>query len=455
MPTLNTNTSVVDAAKSKGLDSSFGGRAKLAEQYGIKNYAGDANQNEQLRAAILNDASYNRTTPTPTTTVGGVGTTAGPTPGLTESINSGQDADIEAGNRMEEPEMRAGVAPELKSTFGDLRDILETGLPERPEADSFSDSYTKLRSQYGLRGLEGQLNDLTLTERELQSDKRGTINREMGKPVALNVIQGRVGEAERNANERLDFIGREKAYVSSQIQSAYSAIDTIMKYKKMDYDLANDAYNEEFSQNLQMFNATQGYLDRQQDNARANGQIILNTLIENGAKYDTLDPKTQNSLTQLGVQSGLGAAFFKDALSNSSKPVLTTIKSGDGSRVTLVYKDGSTRTIATGVTTSGSGSGGYTPQELRKLRAAGIDATDIKKADDFLYNGVEPAEGEEGATLEITEDLAQQVLDMGGNLDQDAVFIQDALAQGFAIEDIAAKLGYSDEIIDILKENIL
>lgn len=352
MPTLNTNTSVVDAAKSKGLDSSFGGRAKLAEQYGIKNYAGDANQNEQLRAAILNDASYNRTTPTPTSPVGGAGTTPGPTPGLTQSINSGQDADIEAGRRMDEPETRAGVAPELNSTFGDLRDILETGLPERPETDSFSDSYTKLRSQYGLKGLEGQLNDLTLTERELQADKRGTINREMGKPVALNVIQGRVGEAERNSNERLDFIGREKAYVSSQIQSAYSAIDTIMKYQKMDYDLANDAYNEQFSQNLQMFNATQGYLDRQQDNARANGQIILNTLIENGAKYDTLDPKTQNSLTQLGVQSGLGAAFFKDALNSSPKPILTTIKD-DGS-VTIVYKDGTTRTIGIG---GGTGSG--------------------------------------------------------------------------------------------------
>lgn len=48
MATLNTSTSIVDYLKSKGQDSSFGARANLASQYGIKNYTGSAQQNTQL-----------------------------------------------------------------------------------------------------------------------------------------------------------------------------------------------------------------------------------------------------------------------------------------------------------------------------------------------------------------------------------------------------------------------
>ncbi|HET6872159.1 MAG TPA: hypothetical protein VFH42_04140, partial [Sporolactobacillaceae bacterium] len=40
--------SIVDYMKSKGMDSSYGNRAKLAAQYGIKGYQGTAGQNISL-----------------------------------------------------------------------------------------------------------------------------------------------------------------------------------------------------------------------------------------------------------------------------------------------------------------------------------------------------------------------------------------------------------------------
>jgi hypothetical protein len=46
----------------------------------------------------------------------------------------------------------------------------------------------------------------------------------------------------------------------------------------------------------------------------------------------------------------------------------------------------------TKATGSGGNTGGYTDQELRKLRAKGIDPANTKIADDFLYNDVEPEE---------------------------------------------------------------
>ncbi|MBN6887499.1 hypothetical protein ACUXCC_002604 [Cytobacillus horneckiae] len=44
----NIGTSIVDYLKSKGMDSSFANREKLAEQHGIKNYKGTPEQNSLL-----------------------------------------------------------------------------------------------------------------------------------------------------------------------------------------------------------------------------------------------------------------------------------------------------------------------------------------------------------------------------------------------------------------------
>ena len=45
---LNTSTSIVDALKATGADSSFANRKKIAEANGIKNYTGSASQNVSL-----------------------------------------------------------------------------------------------------------------------------------------------------------------------------------------------------------------------------------------------------------------------------------------------------------------------------------------------------------------------------------------------------------------------
>ena len=51
---LNTGTSIVDYMKSKGQDSSYKNRKKLANQYGIKNYTGAEDQNIELMKLVKN-----------------------------------------------------------------------------------------------------------------------------------------------------------------------------------------------------------------------------------------------------------------------------------------------------------------------------------------------------------------------------------------------------------------
>lgn len=95
-----------------------------------------------------------------------------------------------------------------------------------------------------------------------------------------------------------------------------------------------------------------------------NAQITLNAYTSAGTTYDNLDSTQQTYLTKLGVESGLGASFFETVLKVSAgKEILTTIKSDDDTKVSVIYKDGSTTIIPTGL--KGKVTGGGTDTSLK------------------------------------------------------------------------------------------
>lgn len=59
----STSLGLVDYMKSKGMDSSFANRSKLANQYGIANYSGTATQNNQLLNKIIGGGTTSATPP--------------------------------------------------------------------------------------------------------------------------------------------------------------------------------------------------------------------------------------------------------------------------------------------------------------------------------------------------------------------------------------------------------
>lgn len=74
-------------------------------------------------------------------------------------------------------------------------------------------------------------------------------------------------------------------------------------------------------------------------------------------------------------------------------------------------------------------SGGYTPQEERKLRAAGIDPTNIEAADRFLYQGISP---EQERQLKLENTLATSVQQL----------IQEGVAPSIIQKNTLDKYGY-------------
>ncbi len=241
-----------------------------------------------------------------------------------------------------------------------------------PEVPQLTELFSSLRTDHGLEQLEFKLNELTASEDNIYARLRERIGLEEGKPVPLNVIQGRVSETESQEMEVLDFVGRQKSRLVNELKTKYQLVDTLMNLNNLDYGNAVKAYNTQFQNNLSIFNtfsavkaeekadirrvqeaateerqvAEGRFLDeksqiagerraeqrrgkekaedfqvqmiewerqdveRATDAARSNLQIYTNLITEGGLKMDQLPQETQLQIQQLEIQSGLGRGFM-------------------------------------------------------------------------------------------------------------------------------------------------
>jgi len=300
------------------------------------------------------------------------------------AINSEQANDAATIKQSGEPETR-------KSVDDIMAEITSKVSPktEKPETLNLTQSLTDYRLQYGVTDLENQLNDLKAQEQEILDQKASRVSAERGKQVATNVIAGRVSEVERQENERLAVIQRSISNATNQLNTKYNIINTLMDAKKTDYETATAAYDKEFTQNVSIFNAARDIdedakseLEKEQDTARANAQIALNAYTARGTAYGDLTDSEKTNLTKMGVQAGLGADFFSNVMKVSSgKDILTTITSSDDTKATIIYKDGTTKTIATGLParkTTSSGSDKATESEIKVFYKQSME-TELQK----------------------------------------------------------------------------
>jgi len=384
---LNTSTSIVDALKSKGQASDFNSRAALAKQYGITNYTGSADQNVALltkfNATPAKTSAPAVASPAPVVT---------PPKNLNEAntaINSNQQNDFNTASKTGEPAVRSSVQS-YQDIYDNISKSLTSNLPAKPAAPNLTETYNTLRTNYGVTDLETSLSDLQKQARDIQAASKARTDAELGKPVALNVIAGRVTEEERQDNERLAAVNSSIQTVTSQLQTKYNVIDNVMKYTGLDYSNAADAYDKQFSQNISMFNAAKGIqdsqqtaADREQDNARANAQIIYNSIQTGGLKLDQIDPTQKTAITKLELQSGLPAGFYENLQSKNPKAdiVTSTTRESNGSKyvdVIMRNADGSLSTQSMRVGSVDAGGSGTKPTEASIVKNdAGKVATQL------------------------------------------------------------------------------
>lgn len=285
-------------------------------------------------------------------------------------INAGQFDNFNNASKADEPAVRS-TTDAYTSIFNQVSESLKSGLPTQPSAVNLTQTFQDLRANQGVTELETSLSDLQAQARDIQAISKARTNAEKGKAVPMNVISGRISEEEAQDNARLAEINNSIQTVSSQLQIKYNVIDSIMKYTGTDYANSVDAYNTQFTQNLNVMNTVKGMVDTEKsnqeteaDNARANLQIIYNNLSSSGQGLTALDDAQKANITKLELQAGLPQGFYGNVVSkNPESEILSTTTREDGTKkyADIITRDSSTGKISTQSIFLGSAANQYAP----------------------------------------------------------------------------------------------
>lgn len=289
-----------------------------------------------------------------------------------EAINKNQATDIANANQANEPPTRDtsydAFAKALKGATGaegnaGTTDYSQIANAIKPTADKPNqvDLETKLgdyRTEYGVDALESDVNDLKKQQDQIYADMRTRKAAEEAKPVAMNVITGRVNEAQRQESEKLDSIQRQIKYKTDQLNTKYSVINTMMKLAGDDYNNSVNAYNTELANNISMYNILRGIKedtkseqDKATDDARASLQIVYNQMEKGNVSLGDLTPDQKTLITKLELQSGLPIGFYKQIKENNpNSSVVSTVSWTDENNkkyVSVITKDKTTGKLKT------------------------------------------------------------------------------------------------------------
>lgn len=242
-----------------------------------------------------------------------------------EEIKKTQEDAIKKANEIEKLRLDA----EIKA----LKDALAGGV-SRPQGLDRVETYTSLIKEkdeagYTVSDYQQQVVDL-YKERadaiaQLQNFKRGMVG------VSEGFAQGTISREQQSVQDKIDFIDRQINTLNLQVQNRNNVISTIMELKDQDYTSAMNEYDKEFSQNVQIYNAinqrknielTQE--EKQQDNARAALQVILDQMQSGNLNYDDLQPQQKIVIDDLEIQGGFPVGFTQFIKSNIKGNIIST-----------------------------------------------------------------------------------------------------------------------------------
>lgn len=305
---------------------SVGERAKIYESYGLgkaSTYSGSAQQNTSLLSKLSGGGS----------TGGSSATNNPPKFGSTSEVqNYLNDKQNSTYSNLSNSQVKVDTS--LTGAMGEAQKLLPN--VQAPEAPNMTQMFTGLREEFGVGAIEEEVNALKADEDALNAQFRVNRFSERGKPVAQNVIEGRVGEQENIYRENLDFVQRQMSRKVDQLKTAYGVIDTMMNLTQTDFNNARSVYNDKLDQAYKAITIAQGIQktnidqqNREQDMARANAQIYVNLLKDGNMDLNNLPSNMKVQLNKMELQAGLPMGFFSSIKKDPKADIISTT-SNDG-----------------------------------------------------------------------------------------------------------------------------
>ncbi len=262
------------------------------------------------------------------------------------------------------------IASDLKASG-----LLPTG--SAPTAPNLVQTYSDLANAKGVDAIQGSITDLKAQADALVAQTRTNVSAEQGKPVATNIIEGRVSVQKTQAQDQLDFINRQLSRKQDELTSALGNIKMIMDFTQQDYSNASDSYNKQFDQAISTINLIHGIqqdqktdAQRAQDNARANAQIFINSIKDGNLSIQNLPPDQQANLNKLEVQAGLPVGFFQAMKADPKANIISTSTDNGVTQVLMRNPDGSISVQKYGTSTAGGGNSGTTASSKSAIISA-------------------------------------------------------------------------------------
>lgn len=255
-------------------------------------------------------------------------------------------------NAAQAPQTRVQTPEEVKAQLQP-----STGLPPLLNR---TDEFAKLRTEFGVADLEKSLTNIKDQIEAEFNNIRAQRGIEEGKPVAMNVIQGRISEEERVASQRIDNLGRQQSRITDELNTKYNVINQFMQFQGLDYNDAVQRYQDEFNMNLKVYDIIEGQkktarseFEYDQTAAKANLQIYANAITQGNMSYNQMSPDQKLMISKLEVQSGLPIGFI-GSLNMSAKDRLISVNDKTGEAL-MVGENGQFNVVKTGMTPSGTG----------------------------------------------------------------------------------------------------
>ena len=275
--------------------------------------------------------------------------------------------------------------------------------PEEVERPDLATEFEALRARYQVDPLEGQLSSvnrqitdlMTLADKALRDEEKA-----MAPTAVIRLKQQRMGA---EFNQKLTALNLQRKTIIDELNLKYDTIDNIMQLKKEDYRMARDDFEREFNRQLTFHRLLVGEekwqheqdirqitredqaAERAKRTSFTNWQVtsgIIQEQLRTGAlpSFAELPEEVKTSLRGLELQAGLPAGFTENTIGliqevDPEKRIIHKAVWPDKSRVTVMYDDGTSRIIDTGILPGAVADDlvNLTPTQLRWAEERGID----------------------------------------------------------------------------------
>ncbi len=326
---------------------SLNDRGALYEKAGFgskQTYTGTSDQNNMLYAHL--NASSKNNAPTKTAT------DVKPDSAAISSKTVGGAVDPVTGlplsNPTTTPTPGAGTAANTPLTRDAYAASVDPG--NKPIAPSYSDTYAKLRADKGIDTIEDNINHLQADKDALMTQVQTFRAKDAIGATSGGVFNARMGEEERNVQERIDAIDRTLNIAQNNLTTKTNFINSVMQWTQADYNTAKSNYETELSKNMQMQSSVDTQVDKIQTSARASLSTINTMILNSGKSYDALSPALKTQVNQLEMQAGFPVGTFETfAKAKPRANVLSSTISYDqagNQAVTIVNQDPDTGALS-------------------------------------------------------------------------------------------------------------